>query len=281
MKGSKEKQITKKSKSSFYLAFSILPKEKREAIYTLYSFCRQTDDIADNSSPLKNKQLQLDTWERDLQRQFSGEAQTRFQKLWSTAQKFRIPYEYFLELVKGVRMDLLNSRFQNFEELKTYCYRVASIVGLMSIQIFGYRDERVQDYAVNLGIALQLTNIIRDVGVDAEMGRVYLPQEDMERFGVSERDILEKRNTLSFKQLMHYEYERAKFFYRRASELLPRSERRNMIPSQIMKNIYFYLLNSIAKNQFNVLQQKIEIPSFVKFSIAVNTLVKETLLSIA
>ncbi len=277
---SKEKNITKQSKSSFYYAFSVLPREKREAIYTVYSFCRQTDDIADSSDPTYVKQKTLDFWEKELYKQFSGQTDTNFHKLWRIAERFRIPLEYFLELIKGVRMDLAKVRFESFEDLTNYCYKVASIVGLMSIQIFGYRDEKVKDYAVNLGIALQLTNIMRDVGVDAEMGRVYIPMEELDRFGVRETDILQKNTTGGFLQLMEHQYHRALSYYQKATQSLPKSERLNMIPSQIMKNIYYYLLNQIAKKQFNVLHHKPQVPTFVKLSIAGKTLLTEAVLSI-
>ena len=277
---SQEKQITKKSKSSFYYAFSILPREKREAIYTLYSFCRQADDIADGKDSSNNKLKTLEYWERELFRQFNLESSTRFDKVWKISQKFRIPLEYFMELINGVRMDLVNVRFHSIDDLLNYCYRVASVVGLMSIQIFGYRDDRVKEYAVNLGIALQLTNIMRDVGTDADMGRVYLPQEDLERFGVSEADIIRKKNSDSFLELMSYQYNRAYSFYQKATQALPTSERRNMIPSQIMKNIYFYLLKVMERKQFNVLQQKVEIPNMVKLSIAFKTVITEAVMSI-
>jgi len=277
---SAEQKVTKKSKSNFYYAFSVLPKQKREAIYTLYAFCRQTDDIADSNDPLIKKQKTLDYWENELFRQFNGQPSDRFYKLWKIAERFRIPIDYFLELIKGVRMDLAHVRFQSFDDLITYCYRVASVVGLMSIQIFGYRDKKVREYAINLGIALQLTNIMRDVGVDADMGRVYLPLEDLERFGLSEQDILKKKNTPAFVKLMEHQYYRAKSFYQRASEVLPLSERRNMIPSQIMKNIYYYLLRQMAKTNFNVLHHKPEVPTFIKLSIAFKTLLKESIISV-
>lgn len=277
---SKEKDITKKSKSNFYFAFSLLPKEKREAIYTLYSFCRQTDDIADSNESSYKKEKTLEFWEKELFRQFEFQDYTRFNKVWKIAQRFRIPLEYFLELINGVRMDLAHVRFSSIEDLITYCYRVASIVGLMSIQIFGYRDERVKEYAVNLGIALQLTNIMRDVGIDAELGRVYLPLEDLERFGVSVQNIIQKKVGEEFQQLMKYQYERAQRYYLRAAKTLPSSERRNMIPSQIMKNIYHHLLQIIARKNFNVLNQKVEISNFIKLSIACKTMITEAVLSI-
>jgi phytoene synthase len=273
-----EKRITRKSKSSFYYAFSVLPKEKREAIYILYSFCRQTDDIADSKESSFKKQKTLDFWEKELFKQFNGINDTRFIKLWNIADKFRIPLDYFAELIKGVRMDLLHVRFESIDDLITYCYRVASIVGLMSIQIFGYKDERVKDYAVNLGIALQLTNIMRDVGVDADMNRVYLPLEDLHKFGISEKAILEKQNNDAFFNLMEYQYDRALSYYQKADKILPRTERRNMIPSQIMKNIYFHLLTNLKRNSFNVLHQKLEIPSFMKLYIAFKTLLSESLI---
>lgn len=277
---SADKEITKKSKSNFYYAFSILPREKREAIYTVYSFCRQTDDIVDTPGPKMKKLKTLDHWENELFKQFHQQNHTRFFQLWKIADKFRIPLDYFLDLIQGMRMDLAGTRFQSLDDLLTYCYRVASVVGLMSIQIFGYRDEKIKEYAVNLGIALQLTNILRDVGSDAELGRVYLPLEDLDKFGISVEDILHKRDTDAFKRLMKYEFSLAKSYYDKASTNLPNSERRNMIPSQIMKNIYFYLLNLIEKQHFNVLHHKIELPAFVKLSIAFKTVVKESVLSL-
>ncbi len=277
---SQEKQITQQSKSNFYYAFSVLPKEKRDAIYTLYSFCRQTDDIADGTDSSRKKHKTLDFWERELFRQFNDLTDTRFDKIWKIAQKFRIPLEYFQELINGVRMDLAHVRFSSIEELINYCYRVASVVGLMSIQIFGYRDERVKEYAVNLGIALQLTNIMRDVGVDAEMGRVYLPQEDLETFGVSEQDIIDKKYSQSFIKLMSHQHERAARYYLKAAQALPAGERRNMIPSQIMKNIYHHLLRVLERRNFEVLQNKVEIPTLVQVSIAFKTVVTEAVLSI-
>jgi phytoene synthase len=277
---SKDQDITKKSKSNFYYAFSVLPKEKREAIYTLYSFCRQTDDIADSNESSYKKEKTLEFWEKELFRQFEFQDHTRFDTVWKIAQRFRIPLEYFLELINGVRMDLAHVRFSSIEDLITYCYRVASVVGLMSIQIFGYHDERVKEYAVNLGIALQLTNIMRDVGIDAELGRVYLPLEDLERFGISVQNIIQKKVGEEFQQLMEYQYERAQRYYQRAAKTLPSSERRNMIPSQIMKNIYHHLLQIIARKNFNVLYQKVEIPNFIKLSIACKTLITEAVLSI-
>lgn len=277
---SKEKNITKESKSNFYYAFSVLPKEKREAIYTLYSFCRQTDDIADSSESRYKKQKTLDYWEKELFKQFNFHNPTRFDKIWKIAERFRIPLDYFLELINGVRMDLSSVRFHSIDDLITYCYRVASVVGLMSVQIFGYRDEKVKEYAVNLGIALQLTNIMRDVGVDAKMGRVYLPMEDLEHFGLSIEDILSENNGDPFYQLMEHQYNRAKLYYKRAEESLPTSERRNMIPSQIMKNIYYHLLKMLQRSNFNVYQQKLEIPNLIKISIAFKTLITEAVLSI-
>ncbi len=277
---SQEKKITKQSKTSFYYAFSILPREKREAIYTVYSFCRQTDDIVDEPGSRTKKMKTLDRWENELFKQFNLQSHTRFFKLWKIAERFRIPLEYFLDLIQGMRMDLTGTRFQSLDDLLTYCYRVASVVGLMSIQIFGYRDERVREYAVNLGIALQLTNILRDVGTDAEMGRVYIPLEDLQKFGLTVEDILKKRNHPNFKELMKYEYNLAREYYQKASRALPYTERRNMIPSQIMKNIYFHLLKMIEKKQFNVLHHKIELPTFVKLSIAFRTVLRESLLSL-
>jgi phytoene synthase len=168
-----DQQITFESNSSFLYSFFFLPKEKRQAMYILYAFCRLTDDIADESGPLEKRIGRLNKWERELKNCFTKKVSNYFESVHQVAERFKIPFEYFLELIAGVRMDLHNFSYRTFDDLRLYCYRVASTVGLMCIQIFGYRDPLIKQYAENLGIALQLTNIIRDVGTDAGMGRVY------------------------------------------------------------------------------------------------------------
>lgn len=266
------KQITLGSKSNFLYSFLVLPKEKRKAIYTLYAFCRQTDDIADNSAPAEKRMRQLAVWENELKKCFSKSVSNYFNSLKQVMEKFRIPLEHFLELIAGVRMDIANFRYKSFEDLKIYCYRVASTVGLMCIQIFGYRDPLIKSYAENLGIALQLTNIIRDVGVDSEMGRLYLPADDIKKFNVPQEDIFNQRYSDEFHKLMEFEAARARSFYNKAEECLSVHEIHNMLVSEIIKNIYFSLLEKIEKQSFRVLDRRIRISSPQKVYITLNTL---------
>ncbi len=263
--------ITLRSGSSFLFSFFFLPREKREAIFTLYSFCRLTDDIVDAPAPLEEKLHKLTRWEQELKRGFNRSVSNSFSTIRQVAERFHIPLDYFLELIKGMRMDLFQLRYRTFDELKLYCYRVASTVGLMCIQIFGYRDPAIREYAKNLGIALQLTNIIRDVGTDARMGRIYLPSQELEQFGIRDRDLLEQRYSPAFYSLMEFQARRAHHFYRLADQHLPPSERRNMMVSEIMKNVYFHLLQTIQQKQYRVLDQVIRVPTPVKLRIAIKT----------
>lgn len=266
-----DQQITFQSKSNFLFSFFFLPREKREAIYTLYSFCRQTDDIADEIAPLEKKALVLNRWEKELKNCFSRKVSNYFDSLHQVAERFKIPAEYFLELIAGVRMDLHNRQYRSFDDLRLYCYRVASIVGLMCIQIFGYRDPVIKQYAENLGIALQLTNIIRDVGTDAEMGRLYIPREELAQFNVTEADISSLTYNEDFVRLMKFQADRAEDYYQRANDCLPDSERINMLVSEIMRNIYYRLLEDIKEKEFNVLDTPIRLSTFNKLWITMRT----------
>ncbi len=267
--------LTRESKSSFLYSFFLLPKEKRRAIYTLYAFCRQTDDIVDNNnSPLEKRLWLLNRWEKELKRCFLNQVSNYFDSLHQVAEVFKIPFEYFLELIAGVRMDLTEIGFRSFEDLKLYCYRVASIVGLMSIEIFGYRDPQIKQYAENLGIALQLTNIIRDVGADARLGRIYIPEEDLERFAVTKAEIMNKRYSDRFYQLMSFQSRRARKYYQLAEAYLPGSEKLNMLVSEIMKNIYWRLLNKIEAEQYKVLDRRLSVSTTSKVWITLRTVSK-------
>ncbi len=264
--------LTLESKSSFLYSFFLLPREKRRAIYTLYAFCRQTDDIVDNNnSPLEKRLWLLNRWEKELKRCFLNHVSNYFDSLHQVAEVFKIPFEYFLELIAGVRMDLTEIGFRSFEDLKLYCYRVASIVGLMSIEIFGYRDPRIKQYAENLGIALQLTNIIRDVGTDARLGRIYIPEEDLERFSVTKAEIMNKRYSDRFYQLMSFQARRARKYYKLAETYLPGSEKLNMLVSEIMKNIYWRLLNKIEAEHYKVLDRRLSVSTTSKVWITLRT----------
>jgi phytoene synthase len=182
--------------------------------------------------------------------------------------RFKIPKQYFLTLIDGVEMDLIKDRYEDFEELKEYCYAVASIVGLITIEIFGYKFERTKEYAVDLGIALQLTNILRDVKKDAEMGRIYLPKADMRRFGVSEKDILAGRYNLNFINLMKFETARARKYFREARKKLGKHERFTLFAARVMDAIYFRLLRKIELAEFNVFGKRITVSTPHKIFIA-------------
>ncbi len=222
-------------------------------------------------APIDKKVELLNQWEQELISCFAKKVSNYFFTVRNIAEKFRIPLEYFLELIEGVRMDLQNISYNTFEELKLYCYRVASTVGLMSIQIFGYRDPIIKKYAESLGIALQLTNIIRDVDSDAQMGRIYLPREDLARFNLTEEDILQRKYSPAFMKLMEFETRRAHYYYQLSRQYLPSRERRNMIVGEIIKTIYLTLLNKIEENQFNIFDQRIRLSNPTKLYLSFKT----------
>jgi len=267
----KDEEIARASQSNFLFSFLFLPREKRQAIYTLYAFCRQTDDIADMPAPLEKKVELLNQWEQELVSCFARKVSNYFYTVRNIAEKFRIPLEYFLELIEGVRMDLQNISYNTFDELKLYCYRVASTVGLMSVQIFGYRDPIIKKYAESLGIALQLTNIIRDVDNDARMGRIYIPREDLERFNISPEDILSRRYNSHFQKLMEFEARRAYHYYRLSEQYLPPRERRNMIVGEIIKSIYLTLLKKIEEQQYNIFDKPVRLSTPTKLYVSFKT----------
>ena len=261
--------ITRQSNTSFYYSFSLLPKHKREAIHAVYAFCRYTDDIVDEGSDDTKKVILLRKWRMELGRTLRGKSSfPLLNQLASTARRFNIPVDHFYELIRGVEMDLSKKRYQNFDELKTYCYLVASSVGLMCRQIFGYKNESTREYAINLGIALQLTNILRDVKDDAARGRIYLPLEDMQRFGVTEEDVLSSNYTQSFVNLMRYECNRARHYYDLARTALKDEDKHYFFAARIMWSIYAHTLRRIEHSQYNVFQQRIAISKPLKILIA-------------
>ncbi len=261
--------ITKQSNTSFYYSFSLLPKHKREAIHAVYAFCRYTDDIVDEGSDETKKVVLLRKWRMELGRTLRGESSVPLlNQLASTARRFNIPVDHFYELIRGVEMDLSKKRYQNFDELKAYCYLVASSVGLMCRQIFGYKNESTRDYAINLGIALQLTNILRDVKDDAKRGRIYLPLEDMQRFGVTEEDILKNHYTQTFADLMRYECNRACEYFDIARNALKDEDKHYFFAARIMWSIYAHTLRRIEHSNYNVFEQRIAISKPLKILIA-------------
>ena len=247
--------ITRKSASNLALAFVLLPKPKRDAMAALYAFCREVDDVADNETvPTADRRRQLGEWREDVRLACAGAA-PRFGvncELQPVIARHRLPFELFDEVIRGVEMDLDIKRYETWAQLEQYCYRVASVVGLLSIEIFGYTNARCREYAVHLGKALQLTNILRDVHSDAERGRIYLPLEELRKFGVREADILEARYTPQFVALAQHVADRARSFYQLAREALPAADRRSMIAAELMGSVYWRLLRKLETKRFHV-----------------------------
>ena len=250
---SDSRTIAKQSGSNFYYAFLFLPKPKREALYAVYAFCRLSDDLVDESNAGVDPAAALTRWQKALDTYFQdGVGSPVISAVGQAARRFNIPKVYFEELLNGMEMDLTRARYATFEELYPYCYRVASIVGLICIEIFGYTNPQTKTYAEQLGIAFQLTNIIRDVGVDAQRGRIYLPQDELERFGYSEEELLARRYNHAFIELMRFQCERARGFFRAASAALAAEDERSLLAAEIMRAIYYRLLLKIETQQYDV-----------------------------
>ena len=247
--------ITRKSASNLALAFILLPKEKRAGMAALYAFCREVDDVADDESvPVATRRSGLEQWRRDLSLAYEGQSPA-FPvnlELKSAIDSYHLPFDLFNELLKGVEMDLDIQRYQTWAELEQYCYRVASVVGLLSIEIFGYTDNGCKDYAVYLGKALQLTNILRDVRNDALRGRIYLPLSELDRFSVTPEEILAGRYSARYEQLARSVADRAKEFYSKARSALPKTDRRSMATAELMGSVYWGLLRKLEMRAFNV-----------------------------
>ena len=273
------KQIAKESKSSFYYAFSLLSPEKRDAMNTVYAFCRKTDDIVDEGfDPDDIKYERLRKWRLEFEKAIYGRSDYHLlNKVAAIIKQFNIPIEHFFELIVGMEMDLQRKRYLSFDDLVEYCYRVASTVGLMCIEIFGYKNRSTKDYAINLGLAMQLTNIIRDVGKDSESGRIYIPQKDLEQFNYSENDLFLKKYNSNFKALMNFEAERAKAYFDKANNSLYFEDKPAMFPARAMQHIYSRLLQKIEKSDYDVLNKKINVSKFQKAAISVGVWAKYSL----
>ena len=261
--------------SSFYYSFSLLPKAKREAIGLVYSFCKRIDDIVDeNPSPMpeviQTKMSQLRYWEEAIEECFSETPRRAFIKpLAKAVKRFDIPKQYFLTLIDGCRRDLIQNRYKTFEELKSYCYSVASVVGLMTIEIFGYKFEDTKNYAINLGYALQLTNILRDVKTDKDRGYIYLPQEDLDKFDYTIEDLKNEVYDNRFIELMRFEAQRAREYFYKARAFLHPEERRNVFAAEVMDAIYYRLLEKIELNEYNVFEYNIRVNNIHKIFLTV------------
>lgn len=271
--------ITQGSQSSFLYSFSFLPKDQRTALNTVYAFCRTTDDIVDSETDVNKRAIFLRKWRIELGKALRGESKfTILNQLAEVTRKFNIPVPHFYELIQGVEMDLTQTRFENFENLKKYCYLVASTVGLMSIKIFGPTNKRVEKYAENLGIALQLTNILRDIKADAKVNRIYIPQEDLKRFGYTEENILNNEYNSNFIKLMEFETTRAEEYYRTAQNSLQPEDKRFLFAPKIMERIYYHTLLRIKANRYNVYKKSLKLPRYLQFLIAIKYWLKLRLL---
>lgn len=256
-------------RSNFFFSFLFLPPPKREAIETIYAFCRFTDDIVDEETDVREKHKRLRLWTSELQLSLYGNSRySILNKLSGVIHKFNIPVHHFHDLLEGMEMDLVKNRYETFQELQEYCYRAASTVGLICAEVFGYHHERTKQYATNLGIALQLTNILRDIKSDAKRGRIYIPQEDLRKFGYTEEELLNSVYNERFVALMKYECDRAHEFYRQAKSFLAEDDKPLFYAARAMGNIYYLLLLRIERAHYNVFSKRIRLASSIKFLVA-------------
>ena len=267
-------KITRQSKSNLALAFISLGGERKRDITVFYAFCRVIDDIADSAQfDAAQKKIRLAAW-GEMLRGACADEPLLAREVRGLIDKYSLPIDILEEIIAGVEMDLSISRYATFEELRVYCYRVASAVGLVSIEIFGYRNARCKEYALKLGLALQMTNIIRDVGKDLRSGRIYLPQEDMARFGYSEMELQDRQHNERFVRLMEFEAALAREFFSRAAAALPREDRRAMVPAEIMSSIYRGLLRRMELDQFRVFEKEYRLSGLEKVGRIAMQLVK-------
>jgi 15-cis-phytoene synthase len=256
--------ITRQSRSNLALGFISLGAERKRDITVLYAFCRVVDDIADSAElSIVEKRVRLAQWRQMLRAAVSDEPPLA-RDVRQLMHKYSLPPEMPEEIIAGVEMDLGILRYSTFEELRVYCYRVASAVGLVSIEIFGYGNPRCREYAIDLGLALQITNIIRDVWKDFQAGRIYLPQEDLARFHYSEAQLAQRQYDEHFLQLMQFEAARAREFFARAAGELPSEDRRAMAPAEIMGSIYRALLRRIELDKFRVFEKEYRLSKLEK-----------------
>ncbi len=263
------------SGSSFYYSFRFLGKDKRRAITALYAFCREVDDVVDECSDAEVARTTLNWWRSEVAAVYGGTPQHPVtQALVPIVKQFNMAQEHLLEIIDGMEMDLDQPRYADFKSLQLYCYRVASVVGLLSVGIFGYTDRQTLKYAHDLGIAFQLTNIIRDVGEDARRNRIYLPMDELAQFGVTAADILNGRESENFHKLMAFQIERAQRFYQQALDHLPAVDRKAQRTGLIMAAIYRAVLDEVVASGCHVLKERVSLTSRYKLWLALKTWLK-------
>lgn len=270
------KQKAAQSGSSFTVSFIFLPKIQREAMTALYAFCREVDDVVDECTDYSVAQTKLNWWKSEVANLYLNTPQHPVTKaLQPVIVEFNLAQEHFLEIIDGMEMDLKFNRYEDFKQLQLYCYRVASVVGLLSAQIFGFKNRKTLKYAHDLGMAFQLTNIIRDVGEDARRGRIYLPLDELKKAKVTENDILQSRETPQFKELIEYQIERAESYYDKALRELPAEDAKQQRTGLMMAAIYRTLLREIKRDSAEkVLNSRTSIPPFRKLMLAIQTYFK-------
>jgi phytoene synthase len=262
-------EITRHSGSSFASAFWMLQKSKRNALHAIYAFCRLADDIADDPEIAGNRTALLARWREELDGAFRGKARHGVGVALSDAvERFRLPERVFLDLLAGVEFDLADGPIETFDDLQLYCYRVASTVGLLVVRILGFENPRSLEFAETLGIAVQLTNVLRDVGDDASTGRIYLPKVEIERFGVSTESILAGEMTPELQLMLSFNAKRAASYYERAEQLLPDEDRRALRPATAMGRIYRALLDKLIERNFPCFEQPVRISKPRRVAIA-------------
>lgn len=264
------------SGSSFYYSFLFLPKAKREAITALYAFCREVDDVADECSDINIARTKLAWWRNEIRQLYVSNPQHPVTKaLLPAIHAYKMDEEHFLEIIDGMEMDLDQNRYTDFKQLQLYCYRVASVVGLLSVQIFGYTNRNTLKYAHDLGMAFQLTNIVRDIGEDARRGRIYIPLDEIKKAGLSETDILHGHHSAKMQELIDFQIERAERFYDKALNALPREDRKSQRTGLIMAAIYRTLLREIKQSgSQQVLDARISLTPLRKLWLAWTTWLK-------
>jgi phytoene synthase len=266
------RMITRREARNFYYAFLTLPAAQRRAIYVAYTFCRSCDDSVDGESSLDEKLAMVSNLRRKLDQSYHDHAEDLvFLGLADVAQRYDIPQEYFQEILSGVESDLVKNRYRNFDELRQYCYRVASVVGLISIHIFGFIDPRARDHAVDLGLAMQLTNIVRDVKEDLDFGRIYLPQDELAQFDYSEADLLAGVVNEPFKGLMRFQAQRARQYFDRGFQLLPYLPHRSRACPAVLGQLYSKVLNRIEAVEYDVLHHRVSLSKAEKLRVTAQT----------
>jgi len=267
-----------KSGSSFYYSFMFLPERQRTAITALYAFCREVDDVVDECHDVDVARTKLNWWRQEIHNTFDKEKKPDHPvclELVNIIEQFNLPQKHFLEIIDGMEMDLQQARYNTFDDLGLYCYRVACVVGLMAAEIFGYQDQKTLEYANKLGLAFQLTNILRDVREDASLGRIYIPTEELDKFGVTENDILNHHCSEPVRKLMDYQAKRARKYYDEAFSLLPEKDRYTQRTGLIMSTIYIATLNTIESDSCQVLEKRVSLSPIRKLWLSWKTAKRE------